>query len=698
MNYQMVVKEENEAVLERYELSMERILLIATEETRIELPYRDYFLRVAGFFMKIKAVCDLAQNDKLTAATLEQLRELNQKMYADIIEESYKTSYANPTYAVKMLGKEMGQILSFLYTEIRGSIAYAYENRLFDITIAAELFIEIYNIMEEKEDVYKSVKSAIYYYVSDYSDVTVTKRIRELLDPDLSFAVDIIMNQDLEDLRYLYLFGEYISDNEIKIAEYLNSLTQEMIDSMASTYTEGFRLGFENYRIDLSKKSVVNIHYPVGFERMVKAAIKQFEVMGLKTSIYRAAVSSIHKKQHLKIGFHSKSANKQYDYDHRFDQAIFLDKALNERKLAVSKVSLESMKEMAAQYAGPAVIEVFGDVPFLPKNKEEALMFSQKQQKLSLEYQKDYGILSNQYMKNDEISFTIISYPIPEIGNQFEDIFHETVRVNTLDMDLYERIQKNIIDVLDQGDYVTVTGRGENRTNLSIQLSNLLNPEKETNFENCLADVNIPVGEVFTSPKLTGTNGVLHVTKVYLRDLNFIDLELIFQDGKIKQYTCKNFENEEENQKFVKENVMYQHDSLPMGEFAIGTNTTAYAMGEKYGISPLLPILIAEKTGPHFAVGDTCFRMSEDMRTYNPDGKEMKAKDNECSILRKTNIDEAYFGCHTDITIPYHELGDIIVHKPNGDTIVIIKQGRFVLEGTEELNIALDELNELNQS
>ena len=33
---------------------------------------------------------------------------------------------------------------------------------------------------------------------------------------------------------------------------------------------------------------------------------------------------------------------------------------------------------------------------------------------------------------------------------------------------------------------------------------NLNNPEKETNFENCLADVNIPLGEVFTSPKLTG--------------------------------------------------------------------------------------------------------------------------------------------------------------------------------------------------
>ena len=34
-----------------------------------------------------------------------------------------------------------------------------------------------------------------------------------------------------------------------------------------------------------------------------------------------------------------------------------------------------------------------------------------------------------------------------------------------------------------------------------------------------------------------------------------------------------------------------------MGEFAIGTNTTAYAMARKFDITQLMPILIMEKTG-----------------------------------------------------------------------------------------------------
>ena len=123
-----------------------------------------------------------------------------------------------------------------------------------------------------------------------------------------------------------------------------------------------------------------------------------------------------------------------------------------------------------------------------------------------------------------------------------------------------------------------------------------------------------------------------------------------------------------------------------MGEFAIGTNTTAYVVGKKYQIEDKLPILIAEKTGPHFAVGDTCYSWSEENRVYNRDGKEIVAKDNSISILRKEDVSKAYFHCHTDITIPYDELAEISVVKKDGTKTTILKDGRFVLEGTEPLN------------
>lgn len=56
-------------------------------------------------------------------------------------------------------------------------------------------------------------------------------------------------------------------------------------------------------------------------------------------------------------------------------------------------------------------------------------------------------------------------------------------------------------------------------------------------------------------------------------------------------------------------------------------------------------------------MGDTCYSQAEDVKVYNPDGKEIIARENEVSALRKTDMQKAYFNCHTDITIPYHELG-----------------------------------------
>ncbi len=688
MKYRELFRGLNEEVEERYALSIERIEIMAEEET-IKVPWLDYFKKTVDFILKIKNLVPIAMEDKLAKMSLKELQDLNYDLYEDIFGENYESSYANPRYAREKLGKEYGEILSFLYTELRGLIVYAFECRLFDITIYLELFIEIYNYFEE-EDKYtlKDVKRAIYDFTSDYCIEMVKYRTRELLDKELSFAQDIIRSWDFKDLRYLYQFGEYIGDNELQIADFFNQLPEEEMKAMAFTFTEGYRRGFEAAGIDLSKKSTVAIRYNIGFERMLYYAFEYFANMGLEPILFRAAVSSVNKRQNRKIGYCSTGPNRQYDYDHRFDNALFLDKAYSKRKLESARAAFEQYKEAAAAYAGPAVIEVFGEKEFIPESKEEAIQLDERQQKLQVEYYRDFGIIQNEYIKGDETSFTIIAYPLPEIGSQFKDIFAETVKVNTLDNQKYKEIQQAIIDTLDQGVFVRILGKDRNKTNLKVMLYELKNPEKETIFENCTADVNIPVGEVFTSPKLTGTEGLLHVTKVYLNDLEYRELTLSFQDGMITDYSCENFASEEENKKFMKENLLYNRDTLPIGEFAIGTNTTAYVMGQKYQIADKLPILIAEKTGPHFAVGDTCYNMSEDLTLYNPDGKLIVAKDNEISIKRKTDMNLAYFNCHTDITIPYDELGEISVYKKNGERIPIIIDGRFVLPGTELLNQA----------
>ncbi|MGN8961279.1 aminopeptidase [Bariatricus sp. HCP28S3_D3] len=678
-------------VEERYYLTLERIMKI-TEENTVKEPYQSYFRHVAEFLLRIHDIKDSRHTSARASMTKERLEEEMQMLYYDVLPQNYETSYANPEYAVRELGEELGAFLSALYTELRGDIGYVYEERYDYIVIGNELFIEIYNKFEEEETPSpESLKEIFYWYASDYCDVYAADRVVEQIDPEAyDFAVKRIMESDLTDLRYLYRFGEYVSENELKTAEYLNSLPQETIDKMADTYTEGFRVGFINTGKDLSKKSVVNIRYVLGFERVVRKAIQNFEKMGLKPTIYRAASSVITRPRLGKNGFYGGIPNKQYDYDHKDDLGLVLDKQFMERKLEVMRTVLEKNKELAGSFAGPAVMEVFGEKPFAPVTKPEAVTFSKKQEELLLIMNSRAGQITNQYIKGEERSFTIISWPLPEIGNKYPEIFDEVIRINTLDANVYEKVQQTLIDALDQGEYVRILGKGANKTDLKVSLCRLKNPEKETIFENCVADVNIPVGEVFTSPMLEGTEGVLYVSKVYLNELQYRDLEIHFKEGKTTEYTCSNFESEEENKKYICDNIMHNHESLPLGEFAIGTNTTAYMAAKKYDIADKLPILIAEKMGPHFAVGDTCYSWAEDNVVYNPNGKEIIAKENSVSACRKENPEQAYFQCHTDITIPYEELGKISVFTCEGKEIVLIENGRFTLPGTEILNEPLD--------
>lgn len=681
-----------ENIEERYELARKRILEIANDTAVGSTDFAMYFQRTAAFLGEVADVYDDAESGKLYEASLEELQERNRKLYRDILPDYYGESYGNPAYAVGKLGDGYGQLLSFLYAELRSLIGFAFEKDLFEMTIRMELFLEIYSAFvcaaedEKEKPEYEELRQIVYWFVSDYSEPSAEKRLRERLCPEEDFALRIIMDSNLEDLRYLYYFGEYITEEELETARHLNGMRPEEIQKMADTYTEGYRIGFAVCNKDISKKKSVNIRYCLGFERMIKAAVENFAAMGLRPTIYRAGESVLKGRSIHKNGYYGAAANKQYEYDHKDDQALYLDGQYVNRRLEVMKEAFEELKEEAAVFGGPAVVEVFGEEPFVPNVKEEALKLSEKQQKLETDYMASEGELQNEYIKGEERSFTIIAFPVPAIGDKYEEIFDETVRINTLDYNLYQRIQQVMIDTLDRADHVMIKGMGNNRTDLRVKLHELRDPDKETNFENCVADVNIPVGEVFTSPLLKGTEGVLHVSRVFLNGLEYRDLEILFTDGMISGYRCGNFESEEENRKYIRDHVLFRHETLPLGEFAIGTNTAAYVMAKKYGIGDKLPILIAEKMGPHFAVGDTCYSHEEELASYNPDGKKITARENEVSALRHTDRKKAYFNCHTDITIPYDELGELAAVAKDGKKEVIIREGRFVLKGCEELN------------
>lgn len=610
-------------------------------------------------------------------ATLAELKKDQEFLYNDIARAHYGKGILNPKMAAKTLGREEGPLLAMVASAMRQNIRYAYRHMQFAMHWNHELFLEIYQLLSQDRRVdSKEIRQVIEKHSFEHLEEKMGLKLHDMCGFEDTYRYDLIRNLDWNDIGNLYAMGEYVTENEIALSRFMAGLDEEAVDKMASAYVQGFRKGFFRDGKDILGRKTVAVYYPLGMERMMNKALTLFEEE-LRYIPFICGVTTT-------------APNKQYEYDHRFDMAAYFSEEYSEKALAALEKSIENNAEILKAYGGPAVVESFGEIPYAPQMKKDCLMLNEQQQGIYSLYSVRSHELMNRYMSPEYTSYTIIAFPVPEIGPKFEEIFHKMIEVNTLDEQSYEKAQQTIIEALDKGTHVWIRGNGENETDIKVALHPLENPDKETNFYNCGADVNIPVGEVFTSPQLAGTQGVLHVAEAYLDELKYENLKLTFVDGYITDYSCTNFDTEEAGKRYIEENLLFPHDTLPLGEFAIGTNTTAYKMAKDYGILEKLPVLVVEKMGPHFAIGDTCFCQEEDKPAFNPqDRKEVIARDNERSILRKTEPEKAYTNKHTDITLPYDQLGQISAVMEDGSTVDIIRNGMFVLRGTDVLNESL---------
>jgi len=309
----MDVNEEKEIFAERFELAFQKINDIAKGKEEFNLSFRDYFVKIAGFISNIYELSKDIEAGKLQTLTMEQLKVLNTELYSDVLEDAYNTSYANPTYAVNTLGEDVGQVLSMLYTRIRKIIGLAFEGNKNELLMFAELFIQVAcQCMGNDEPSLKEIKDIIYWFYYDYSDEFFGKKAVACVNTKEKFAENIIKNANGKDLRYLYYFGEYVSDNELKMAEFIWSLSEEAAVKIAKTYVDGFLISFEKGGKDRSYKNIANMRFHIGTERIVSIAMDMLSKEGFDFTVYRPM-------------YDSAIASRQMDFDHNSDMAVFLD-------------------------------------------------------------------------------------------------------------------------------------------------------------------------------------------------------------------------------------------------------------------------------------------------------------------------------------------------------------------------------------
>ena len=626
----------------------------------------------AELLARFAALEEKRSAEYLASAPLRELQEDQRLLYEDILPQNYGTSYANPAYASKLFKEDLGPYMAAVAAYFRKGAEDVMTHRRFLLLQRMKFFFALHYQMTHERVTVENVSAKLREQRLQELPLTLGFELLGGFDPQNRGLGRAASEAELDTPHYLYdVCGAYADENVLKLREFVLSLSDEETERIAEAFANAYRDSFTRERKDTRRKKTAGVVYPLGMERIVRAALPKIaEKTGFLPFVERVAGAE---------------PNRQYEYDHRFDLAAVLDEGYVQQYREVFDALCEENRSLFAAYAGPAILSTFGEPRFSPGQGGPSLSFTDEQNAL-------YGQLLDETERQlDELSqvqnqaYSLTAYPSPAIGADFEAVFRAMIEINTLYQSRYERAQSSLINALDRGSSVTVKGRGGNETDLCVALQPIRNPRRQTNFYNCLADFNVPLGEVFTSPQLAGTNGLLHAEEAYLRGLFYKDLKIRFENGYVTEYGCGNFEDAEEGRRYVRENLFLPNETLPMGEFAIGTNTAAYCMALDYGIADRLPVLIAEKCGPHFALGDTCYVGCEDQAVYNPDRKEIRARENEKTALRRDDPAQAYTHCHTDITLPYDAIERLSVNTDRGSQD-LIRAGRFVLPGTDVLN------------
>lgn len=472
-----------------------------------------------------------------------------------------------------------------------------------------------------------------------------------------------------EDLSWMEEYGLPVREEERALARFLFQYPAGRLRRMGEHIVQAVLHGFVSQSRDRRDRRLVRLSYCLGQEALAGEVLRSLEERGLRAIVQRPQCLAW---------------SGEYAMAHASDLAACLSEGALEALLAAYAGAFADRSDRLLDTCAMIGIGQFGEAAGIPRPEAYAPPPERLARLQRLEDAK--RTLEAAYLPPSDLSFCKAAYPNLLVGERFPAVFDAFYELNTMDSHRYELIQQTIIDALDVCTYVELKGAGENRTDLRISLPPLGDPSRETNFLNCGGDLNIPHGELFTTPRLEGTSGVLHVREIYLRGVHFQDLFLRFEDGLVTDYGCGGCGDAAAGRAYVREHLLQGRDTLPMGEFAIGSNTLAYAIVRDMDLLPRMPILLAEKMGPHIAVGDPCFARGEDAPVYNLyDKKEMVARENE-RTARRGGDQPVYTNVHTDITLAFDELERLEGVRAGGARVAILERGRFVLAGTEALN------------
>lgn len=535
---------------------------------------------------------------------------------------------------------------------------------------------EAAELEQQLKDDWASVEALLSDWTARHSAEIADRYVRELTCAGSENRWEaVVRSAAAGDTDWMRGYGLPITEAERTMAAFWFRYPPERVQHIAEHIVSAFLHGFLSQSRDRRGRTHVRMYYCVGQEALVQAVLRVLDARGLRPILLRPRCLS---------------RSGAYAMKHSADRAACLSEKSLAALLDALAAAYDRYATVLSDTCGMIGIDQFGARGGVAQMPPEQYQPSAARRARLASYEDFNRRQDARYLAPSDISFCKIAFPNALFGASLPPLFDAFYALNTMDSDCYERLQQMIIDILDACCCIRVSGAAGNQTELSIRTRLPEHPEVQTAYLNCGGDLNVPHGELFTTPLLTGTNGTLHVQDIYLRDVYFPDLILRFTDGYITDYACGGFDTPEAGRAYVREHLLQGHDTLTIGEFAIGSNTLAYRIAKEHDLFSRLPILLLEKMGPHIAVGDPCFARGEDAPIRNLlDHKQMCARENERTARRHEDLD-VYYNVHTDITLPYEQLAALIGVRPDDTEVAIIREGRFVLPGTEALNEPLE--------
>ena len=280
--------------------------------------------------------------------------------------------------------------------------------------------------------------------------------------------------------------------------------------------------------------------------------------------------------------------------------------------------------------------------------------------------------LLKKYLNPEKTSFCFFPMPRPSGENNFPELLSGVLDVNSGKNWIGEALQESLVTSLDKAAEIRIEGTNGNETSMVIAMAGAEEEGERcgTNFNNTGMAQNIPAGEIFTTPQLAGTQGVFHLKSFYFQGHRFENLRLYFEDGRIQ--SC----NSSSGPELVKNILMGGHESLPIGELGIGTNAGAYKLISDFDLYETVPTLIAEKTAPHIAIGDSCYARKKTPVYNEYSGKEIHLAVNNAKL----------YNIHLDMTLPLNEIGLLSARIPGRDDFILIRDGAYIPHYLKEMN------------